>query len=211
MSFQRSLRGFRRVETRRGDTLQAVALRELGDASGWPDLAAINGLIPPYIVDNLSDFVPGVLIAGQLLTVPAPAAPASGVAGTEDVLGSDMQLAAGLLQADAGGDFAIVSGGANLAQAIQNRLSTRPGELVFHPRYGCKVFDLLGGGAGPVTGQLAATYVDSACRSDPRVATTAGTVATVTGDAIQTQTTAISVDGKRLPIGATTSATRAQG
>lgn len=208
MSFERVLSGLRRVETVRGDTLKTVALRELGDASLWTDLAAINNLSPPYLVDDLSLIAPGVLLTGVLISVPAPASVETGVASVDDVLGIDVALDKdGFLQGDTGGDYATVAGSANLVQALSDRLNTRPGELIFHPAYGCRVFDLVGGGTGPTTAALAAAYVDQAVRSDPRVADTQGTSATVTGDAIQTATVAVSVDGKRLPIGANTSST----
>ena len=65
------LNGFRFAETRFGDTLQAVAMRELGDGKRWFELAAINGLVPPYITDDATLSGGGVLLSGALVLVPA--------------------------------------------------------------------------------------------------------------------------------------------
>ena len=65
------LSGFRLVPTRRGDTLQDVAVRELGDAARWYDLAAINDLLPPFLTDDPQQAGPRVLLTGQDLKIPA--------------------------------------------------------------------------------------------------------------------------------------------
>jgi LysM repeat protein len=208
-SFKKSLTGYRKVDTNRGDTLQKVAARELGDASQWPDLATLNGLIPPYITDDPTQVAPGIILSGTTLNVPAPAPVPSAVSDSESLFGTDLALDKtgqgvswnGLLTADDSGDFATLSGPDNLSQALENRIVTRPGELLFHLPYGCKVFDLLGAGNGPIAGQLAATFVSQAIKSDARISSVKGVTATITADSQSIAATAITTAGKSLPVG----------
>lgn len=43
-----------------GDTLFAVAARELGDATQWNRIAALNGLTDPYITESIELRLPPV-------------------------------------------------------------------------------------------------------------------------------------------------------
>lgn len=202
-TFWKTVPGLRLVETRLDDTLPAIALRELGDASRWPDLAQLNNLLPPYITSDLALAGPRVLFGGQPIRVPAPAPAQSGVTDPAAVFGTDVALVNGQISDDGAGDLLTVSGPANLKQAISNRLATRPRELMRHPEYGCRAPEVLGQGASAVSVQLAAAFVASAVASDPRVASVENAKATVNGDAIETLATAVSVDGKRQAVGAT--------
>lgn len=202
MSWTKPLTGFRRVGTNRGDTLQAIAARELGDAAAWHDLATLNNLRPPYLTDDPERVGPGVLATGSEIMVPAPPPRASGVAAdaANDVFGTDIALVGGRLVGDGKGGLQIARGTANLRQAIRHRIDTRPGELLFHPAYGCEVHRLVGERADEVTNRLAAYFVDRALRQDPRIARTEGTTATVAGDAVRVEATAVTVDGKRVRV-----------
>ena len=199
--FWKTASGVRIVETRVGDTLQAIAARELGDAALWPDIANLNNLLPPYIVDDLAAAGPRVLFSGQTIKVPAPPSSPSGVTDPNAVLGTDIALADGELVDNGAGDLLAVAGLANFRQAVANRLKTRPGELLFHPDYGCRVFDLLGHGADGAAVQLAASFVASALRADPRTARVERAEAVVQGDAVATSASVVTVDGKRQSVG----------
>jgi len=78
--------GFRSVELRRGDTLQRVALRELGDAARWVDIALLNSLRPPYVVDDGADAGDGVAYAGMSILIPVPAASSQKMTSTSSEL-----------------------------------------------------------------------------------------------------------------------------
>ncbi|HVB37361.1 MAG TPA: hypothetical protein VND92_02450 [Vicinamibacterales bacterium] len=201
-TFWKLAAGVRVVETRVDDTLQAIAARELGDAARWPDIANLNNLLPPYITPDLALAGPRVAFAGQPIKVPSAPPAASGVADPNAVFGTDIALVNGQITDDGSGDLLTVSGPANLAQAITGRLVTRPGELLFHPAYGCAVYGLLGGGATAAAVQLAASFVARAVRSDPRVSAVENATAVVQGDALVTSAVAVTVDGKRQAVGA---------
>lgn len=200
--FSASVVGFRQVKTRVGDTLQKIALRELGNAALWHSLADLNGLQPPYIVNSLAEVQSSaVILAGQPLMVPASAPAPSGVSTTEDPLGTDLIMTQGRLVASATGDFQTVSGKANLTQALNNRLGTPLNDLLFHPEYGNGAFDLIGQGNNPGDALLAQTFVDQSIRSDPRVASVSDVEVSITGDVLSASATATAVTGQQVPTG----------
>ncbi|CAH2606346.1 conserved protein of unknown function (plasmid) [Rhodovastum atsumiense] len=209
MSIRKPISGYRLADTRQGDTLQAIALRELGDASKWSDLAALNNLLPPYVVDTLAELEddagdppPGrVLLVGMPIKIPAPGPAPSGVLDVSDLFGTDLDLSGGLLSVSEAGDLQLVSGVPNLRQALHHRLETHTGELIFHPDYGQRFHELIGGPANPITNLLGASYVASCVRSDPRIANVRDTKAELRGDGIAVSATAVTIDGKPLPVG----------
>lgn len=202
MSIQKPLSGIRRAATRRGDTLQAIAARELGDAARWYDLASINGLVPPWITDDPGQAGPKVLLAGADILIPAAAPEPSGVTPATDdaVFGADIDLVDGTLRPGPAGDLLLVSGTKNMAQAIEHRLATPLRSYVYHQDYGSQHHELKGERGDSVANALAALFVDQAVRRDPRVERTERTVATITGDTIEVTTIAVAVDGRRLPV-----------
>ncbi len=207
MAWLKQVVGLRKVAINRDDTLRLIALRELGDASKWTMLAQMNNLLPPYIVNDISQVTSTrVLVAGSLISIPGPTPPPTGVSDEDSVLGTDFQLVRGMLVGDGTGDIGTVSSYANLQQALEHRLRTRKRELIAHPAYGNRVFEVLGQGAGPVAEQLSAAWAESCIRSDPRVTDASNVTATLTGDTIAIAGNAIPTDGKVLPVGATVGA-----
>ncbi len=204
MAFLKQLLGFRMVATQRGDDLRKIALRELGDASQWVHLANINNLMPPYIVDSLLEVTSSqVLLAGAMLKVPAPVTAPTGVTDEASVLGTDLHLVDGMLTDDGAGDIGTLSDVPNLQQALEHRLATRQGELVYHPRYGDRVHELVGKGNGPVPTQLAASWTAKCLNSDPRVSAVRNPAAATAGDTISVSAAVVPIQGKALPVGAT--------
>jgi hypothetical protein len=168
--FERAEPNYRLVETHRGDDLQAVASRELGDANRWVELVWLNKLVAPYITDDPQRVVPGVVLSGAGLKVPAPVGVWTDDAERGQVYERDCAMVARQLQADASGDFLVRSGSDNLRQQLEHRLITPTGQARRHPEYGCKVWRLLGTVNGPVAGLLGAQYVSAALQADYRVA-----------------------------------------
>lgn len=202
MTIAKPLSGIRVAATRAGDTLPAIAARELGDAARWYDLAAINNLLPPWITDDPALVGPRVLRAGADILIPAAAPDPSGVAAGPDdaVFGTDLVLPGGLLQRSEGGDFDLVGGAKNLTQAVAHRLATPERSVIYHQDYGCAIHELVGARADPVANQLGALFVERALRADPRISQVEGTTATITGDVLDVTATAVAVDGRRLPV-----------
>lgn len=183
--FDRLLYGYRFVDTNVGDTLQIIAARELGDANRWTDLIAYNGLVPPFITDDPAQVKAGVILTGRQILVPAPEPVVSGTINPELVFESDIKLAATGEVLTENGDFAVVSGRANLVQAIEHRVETERGELIYHPGYGCDVRRVVGMVNGPTASLLAAQYTKVSVQADPRVNRVTKATAEVVGDVIK--------------------------
>ena len=195
--FTQELAGFRNVRTFRGDTLQRIASRELNDAGRWYELININGLKPPYITDDLAQSGNGVLLSGSLIKIPSPNQVVSAETDPEAVFGTDVRLEKGDLGA-VDGDLALVSGVDNLGQALRNVVKTEPGELVYHPRYGCSARRLIGEVNGPSNTFIAASFVKRSLQADPRVAKVSRTAVDVNGDSMNIEAEAVAVDGRKV-------------
>ena len=184
----------RYVDVHYGDSLQRIALRELGDASRWLELIILNDLRPPYVVDP-SQKGDRLVSPGDKIMVPAPGSSVSANLDVDAVLGRDLLLTNGRLSAS-NGDFAMASGIANLAQALSIRVSVDKRELGFHPEFGTWVRALLGDIGGQRSARLAAFYVQSALKEDPRVQSVDSCIATLDGDKIAVAATVTPVSGQ---------------
>lgn len=200
--FTRELRGYRLADTLRGDTLQAIAMRELGDASRWVDLASINRLRPPYLTDDAAQASDRVLLTGSVIVVPATssAAPDAESTSPDHLYKLDLGLVSGDLQATDSGDLLVFNGQANLRQALVHRVITERRELLFHPEYGCLVRTVIGSVNGPTAGVLAAQYVRATLRADPRVKEVIGVTADVRGDTINVVANVLPITGQSTKI-----------
>ncbi len=193
--FERSVDGFRHAETHHGDDLKAVALRELGDANRWHELAWLNDLVPPYLTDDPKRAGDHVLLAGSMLLVPSAPMPYQPNRNTDEVFLRDCVLVQGELRDDGLGDLGIVAGRANLKQQLLHRLNTPLAQLYRHPNYGCGVYRILGVINGPTAGQLGADYVQTALLSDFRVDQVTQTEAEISGDTVRIAAEVIPVTG----------------
>lgn len=199
MSMLRAVNGIRFADTLWNDTLQAIALRELGTAERWPELVALNGLVPPFIVKDAAELRPGLILAGGVIRVPA----AIQEARTEDpdlVFERDARLTDGGDLATNGGDLEVVSGRDNLRQALSGRINTERGELMFHPEYGSLLRRVVGAVGGPTASLLAASYAKTAVAADPRIQRITKATASVVGDVIRVEVEAEPISGRAVQI-----------
>lgn len=117
------------------DTLQSIALSELGDSALWPFIANAN----PDIASNAD------LSSGMEIYIPVEGTNDSSSKDnfilTEDALrdpfGVDIRLDEnGNIVVAESNDVALISGLANVIQAVNNRLSTPVGSLIKQTAYG---------------------------------------------------------------------------
>lgn len=168
-----------------GDSLRRIALRELGDALRWIELANINQLRPPYISESLNpaDRQPATLIWGDRIAIPLGKV-TEAVQIAEDVLGIDAALVQGRLAAHPTGDWLTRQDDANLRQALTHRLKTPPGDLLAHPTYGCDSHALLGLRNRRTLQALLIGFVRRAIAMEPRAARTEQVQTAVRGDVL---------------------------
>lgn len=198
-NFLKAAPSVRLAEVRFGDDLRRVALRELGTAAEWASLAVLNGLRPPYIVQTEAERASGLLVAGDLIKIPAPDTFISADTDPDGVFGRDLLNRDGQLVAD-GGDLAVAAGMANLLQALTTRITVSRRELAFHPNFGSYAPQLKGGKLTPAVAALAAMYAKSSLLEDDRVAQVPSCVATVVGDKLQIDAKVVPISGRPLNI-----------
>lgn len=94
---------------------------------------------------------------------------------SKELLGRDLKLVDEELGSELGispgGDLETVGEELNLGQAIINRLRTTQGELtdLGHPRYGSRLYELVGEPNNERTRELARLYTRECVAQDPRV------------------------------------------
>jgi len=133
-------------------TLERLALNELGTSKRWIEIAELNDLKPPYIIQDKVEAANtlNVLAPGQQIIVPE-----SVVSGFSNVvtnkeltinqeltelersLGIDLKLTAEFdLELTNQGDIKLITAGANAGQAIVLKLLYEKGDLLKHPELG---------------------------------------------------------------------------
>lgn len=166
------------------ETLFDVAARALGDYELWPEIATLNGLVPPYVGINSSIGIAGW---GTQLVLPTPGTDVSAI-GTlpnynTNFLGNDIYI--GPINGSMPpwtGDFQIIGGYANLTWALGRRVQTTMGNLKYHPSYGCRIPPEVGNIQSNTTIGHINAFGISAIKSDPRVASVAATTSTLVGN-----------------------------
>lgn len=190
---------FRDYQILQGDTPRSIALMQYRDATRWREIADLNNLRPPHIVDSYdpADRLPGTAIWGDVLRLRTPTAQAMAPPDT-DLFGRDIRLDHGRLLADRG-DLVLTEGVDNLAQATNHRIRTLAGELLYYPAYGCYVQLALGLKLEPVISLMAAAWVREALQQEPRLASIEGLNAQADGDRLAIQARVMAV-GQNSPI-----------
>lgn len=165
------------VKVRAGDTLQALALKHLSDASRWRDIAMLNGF------EGNDD-----LVTGNSILIPVNAGPeGSGIANDlssdryyrdnsleqERLYGRDIQTVQGPdgrldIVFGEDNDIATVGGYDNLIQAVQLKTRIRQGTLLENPEYGLR--RLVGERGHPLELPALKHGLQVAVESDPRIA-----------------------------------------
>lgn len=197
--FEKKAPPYRLATIHHDDTLQKIAQREMGDANRWPELVWLNSLTHPYVTDDPQRVVPGVLLSGSKIKVPAPVGVYAPKDDTARVFGRDIKLENGKLSS-LDGDLALVSGVDNLRQQFSNALSTGRGRLIRHPMYGCMIWRLLGTKNSVIAGRLGASYVKATLLSDYRVSAVTKVTATISGDVVNIVATAKAIDGSMVDV-----------
>lgn len=180
----------RQYRLQQGDDLRTVAAREYGDPTRWTELARLNDLRIPFVVESFraADRLPHTAIWGDTLLVPAEQNGAR-TPSPRSLFGADLALVRGQLTATPDGDLALVEGADNLSQAMSNRIRTMRGELTYHPRYGCHVGLAVGLPTMPFASLMAAAWVHEALSEEPRIARIRALDARVAGDIMQVAAT----------------------
>ena len=153
------------------ESLMDVAARALGNYELWPEIAALNGLLPPYVGTTKA---PGIAIPGAQLILPAPGTSLSALGNnpsyTVNFLGNDLYI--GPINGSMPpwtGDFQIIAGYSNLRISLGRRLQTTQGTLIFHPLYGSRIPPEVGAVQTNTTAGHINAFGKSALLADPRV------------------------------------------
>lgn len=158
---EQNLGTFHVITVRQNDSLPNIADRHLGNFEQWQQIAQLNGINPPYQV-----------YPGQQLFLP-PAVNNNQQTPPNyliNYLGTDLYY--GPLNSNMlpwTGDFFTISGYENLAFALERRILTTLGTLIYHPNYGSRVPPEVGNVQEPQTAMHIGAYANSAILTDPRV------------------------------------------
>lgn len=193
-----------------GDTLMKIAAREMGDYTRWQALAALNGLMPPYVAATAS---PGVAGVGSQIYIPTGST-ASTVPGEQQpasqyensFLGVDIfygPTTSDMLEWT--GDLQTIIGYQNLAFSLGRRLQTPLESLIYHGDFGSRIPGEIGniqigtGGSQPLVGSIEA-YGQSSLLGDQRVARILSVVARVLSNQFVSVAFTVLPQGRNVPI-----------
>ncbi len=164
------------------DTLQGIAQKELGDENLWPYIALVNS----DIASN-DDLVPGNELFLPIQVEPSEGTNKEQFIMTEDTArdpyGTDIRIDAdGNLIIQENSDLALISGIANVKQAVDLMLNTEVGSLIKQSAYGIIAQ------AGFAGSSMAIRYLKLAIRStliqDPRIQNIDNMIVSLTSDVL---------------------------
>lgn len=148
-----------------GDSLERLALLYYNDARRWQEIADYNNLQYPYLT---------AVSIGRRILIPTQASadqvpPSSVEEWVDELVGEDAD-GTSTGASDVYGDAVSAIGLENMKQAIEHRLMTQRGELVYHPEYGSNL-DTLVGRTEPFIVKKITLDVIETIRQDDRIAT----------------------------------------
>lgn len=195
-----------------GDTIYSIAQKLLGDYNRGLELASINDLDYPFIVETSNNVYPqNTKKPGDYLLVPLEEDGVNDFLKVQEnldsiQLGTDIFLstestnlsnyAPGEFKTASNNDLSYVSGVQTLTQDLIHRLVTEKGTLPFHPEYGSDLLKIIGSKGTVESKQKAVVEVTSAIRSDIRVSDVSNVEVNVLSTGIQISAI-IEVSGKR--------------
>lgn len=154
---------------RQGEDLQAFALRVLGFAGRWIELADLNQMSSPWALNDGSPLTPGTPL---LVPLPlsgnerTPDGDATNVYGTD--LLWDFDAFDFVVEGDEPTDFLSVTGLSNLRQALLTRFTTAENGVLVRPNLGLP--DTTGQVATPERAAIKASRIVTQAGADPRIA-----------------------------------------
>ena len=195
----------RTYSVRKGDTLTAIAARELGDSTLWSAIAEANRLRAPY-VSPLG--MPGTVRPGDTLVLPAAAGAPDAVSATGPRLDEDadrtllgVDIAIGddgrwtLDPASSHTELRMAVGVDNYVQGLERiRFRTTLGENLLYPHLG--IVDAVGDPNGLGTADAIATSVRTAALQDPRTTQVTDVELVDDGDTVAVTLT-VGIKGRR--------------
>jgi hypothetical protein len=155
------------AKIRQGESLMDFANRTTGNYENWATIANINGLLPPYvgIVRAPNIATPGTNLYLQPIT--GSTAPLANY--ISSFLGTDINLGAVDSQLELWfGDFQLITGVPNYQQALNRRVLTPVGSLLYHSQYGSLLPSKIGTVQALFEVPFLAAYLKSALLADPR-------------------------------------------
>lgn len=190
--FEKDLSGYTYVATNWGETIKQFALRSLGNAELWIDIANLNGLRHPYLSETGGK---NVAKYGDMLMVPSSQEKTEIESDPDALFGIDIRLDDGRFRVIDGAPQTL-AGVKNFVQAVRHRIQTDTKELMYHPDYGCRVREVIGLPNSYAAGAMAATFVKGAIRSDVRTEAVQSCTARVSGDTISINAKVSPVSGR---------------
>ena len=133
--------------------LERLAQVYLGDSTRWVEIAELNDLRAPFVVQNLQEQMTNVVYPGKPILIPSP--PKFGfsklpsgkeitsgpnLSQLEKSLGTDLKLTPDFdLSLGNNGDLQIIRGADNVSQAVVLKLGYERGELIRNPSIGASL------------------------------------------------------------------------
>lgn len=178
-----------------GDTIHMVAQNVLGDANRAMEIAYLNNMDYPFIVNAVSGDLANVRYVGDIILIPYDLQDEDSVEdiSDNDIFGTDLLLLSsdelsygysGDLVADSYGDLETTRGIQTLKQDLIHRLVTERGTLPHHPDYGSDFLLLIGSKRTPEQEQKCLLELERTFRSDLRVMDVVNSRLVASGDVI---------------------------